>query len=368
MSPNRISMKVLLLVTLLSVFLLSNALPSELELKGQFEEFKMTFGKQYDSQSEHDIRFQYFKDNVAKIERLNSESRHATFAVNKFADMSEEEFKEVYLNEPITAEYAAQSCLAKGVSLSSVEEVGDIPESFDWRTTGKVSPVKDQEQCGSCWTFSTTGVIESAYAIAHNTEAKNLLLSEQAVVDCSHNCSLVNGQSVCNSGCGGGWPWAAVTDVIRWGGLPTESEYPYTGMDGSCQMSGKKLYAAPKSYTCLSGPDQQAGPADEKVLMPTTLMKNGPLSIALNAGMMQFYFGGVMDPFFPNFECSGDSLDHAVLIVGWGIEHSNLWGKLPYWIVKNSWGASWGEEGYVRMYRGEGLCGLNAAVMSVTVN
>jgi len=277
----------------------------------------------------------------------------------------------MYLNTPIPADFAAQSCLAKGVSLPNPERfmATQPPAAFDWRNVnGKsyVSEVKDQGQCGSCWTFSTTGAIESAYAISKNTTA-TLLLSEQAIVDCSQNCSNVDGQSVCNQGCDGGWPWAAVTDVIRWGGLPTEDDYPYTATDGSCVLPGKKVNAAPASYTCLSGPDQQKGPADEAKLMPNVLMSSGPLSIALDATMFQFYYSGVMSPFFPNWECDPTSLDHAVLLIGWGSETSMIWGEQPYWIVKNSWGSDWGESGYVRMYRGEGLCGLNAAVMSVAL-
>jgi len=115
----------------------------------------------------------------------------------------------------------------------------------------------------------------------------------------------------------------------------------------------------------LSGPNQQGAPADETTLMPTVLMQNGPLSIAIDADMVEDYSSGIIDPYFPDEECDPTSLDHAVLIVGWGVESSEIFGDTPYWIVKNSWAASWGENGYFRIYRGEGLCGLNNAVMTV---
>jgi len=324
--------------------------------------FVKTYDRQYATVAEKEHRFENFKQNLKRIEYLNSVSKHATFAVNKFADLSEKEFRDKYLMTPATGDFLAQACLAQGSELTSIPQVKDLPDSFDWRDLGKVTDVKDQGQCGSCWTFSVTGAIESAYAVKNNVNA-TLLLSEQAIVDCSHNCSGVDGESVCNEGCNGGWPWAAVADVVNWGGLPTEDDYPYTAADGSCQISGKTLSAKTTGYTCLSGPDQKGGPADEKTTMASVLMQTGPLSIAVDAGFLfQFYLGGILNPYFPSEECDPNSLDHAVLIVGWGVE-----GTTPYWIVKNSWGASWGESGYLRMFRGEGLCGLNNAVMQINL-
>jgi len=99
--------------------------------------------------------------------------------------------------------------------------------------------------------------------------------------------------------------------------------------------------------------------------MPTILMKNGPLSIALDADLVEDYSSGVIDPYFPSYECDPTSLDHAVLIVGWGVDSSEIFGDTPYWIVKNSWGGDWGENGYFRIYRGQNVCGLANAVMTV---
>lgn len=215
-----------------------------------------------------------------------------------------------------------------------------------------VTPVKDQASCGSCWAFSVTGAIESANAVA----GKGLVgLSEQQLVDCSHACCTVANQQVCNSGCGGGWMWNAMYDVIAWGGLESETAYPYTAMDGACQMKNDtKFSGSLRNYTCLSNPD----PADEDA-MAAILVQKGPLSVAINADMVMSYTGGIITP---GDSCPGTYLNHAVLIVGYGEEDGT-----KYWIVKNSWGSGWGEEGYFRLERGVGACGINNAVVAVLV-
>jgi len=322
-----------------------------------FNEYARKFNKVYSTDTERSTRFENFKATIQKNARLNQLNPTATYGLNKFSDMSDAERKQ-YLSKPISAQAAVLTCLATGVDASRNRFEGRkfaLPASFDWRALGKISPVKDQGQCGSCWTFSTTGAMESAYAVKNNVNATTLL-SEQAIVDCSTGCAPEDGQSVCNQGCNGGWPWTAVSDLMTFGGLPVESDYPYTAADGTCVISGKKLFAKPSNYSCLSGPDQSGGPSDEVTQMPTYLMKGGALSIALNAEMFFSYTSGVMD----STSCEGTQLDHAVLIVGWGVQNN-----VQYWIVKNSWGAAWGESGYVRMARGKNLCGMAAAVMQI---
>jgi C1A family cysteine protease len=345
----------------LALFVVAFAISEEALLANQFTTYMREHNKQYATPEETLIRFQNFKATSERIKKLNSESLHAVFAHNKFSDMSQAEFRSQYLLEKMPADFVAEACLAKGVVKRSVESDVAPPDSIDWVKAGKVSPIKDQQQCGSCWTFSTSGAIESAYAIQQKQDASKLLLSEQAIVDCSLNCSNVDPYGpICNQGCSGGWPWAALTDVIRWQGLPTEDDYPYTATDGTCVLKGKKVFAPPKSYNCLSGPDQKGGPADEKVAMPTALAA-GPLSIALNADMFQSYSSGIINPSDPS-TCVNNQLDHAVLLVGMDTDSS-----VPYWLIKNSWGTSWGEQGYVRMFRGNGLCGVNAGVMQVVL-
>jgi len=341
-------------------------LKDESSLKDGFADYMKKYNKVYADAKEQSVRLQNFRDSLKRIVHKNLVNTKAHYALDKWSDMSREEFRHARLLPKIPAQSAIQSCLATGVD--KVPEYGNVklPDSFDWRDYGKVTPVKDQGQCGSCWTFSVTGVIESFYAIKQQTNA-TLVLSEQAIVDCSHSCSNVDGQSICNQGCNGGWMWTALFDAATWGGLPTEDDYPYHSTDGTCQITGKKLNAPPKNFTCLSGPNQNGSPADETTLMPTVLMKSGPLSIALNADLVEDYSSGVIDPYWPDLECAATSLDHAVLIVGWGVDPGEIWGDTPYWTVKNSWGESWGEDGYFRIFRGAGVCGLNAAVMTITM-
>jgi len=176
--------------------------------------------------------------------------------------------------------------------------------------------------------------------------------SEQMIVDCSHACCEVEGEASCNSGCEGGWMWTAMSDVISWGGVNTEEEYPYVGEDESCKMNNQTLQAKVKNYTCVGTDEGQ---------IAAFLVANGPLSVALNAGLVEDYTTGIIDPWFPTEECDPTTLDHAVLIVGYGVD-TEFDFDTPYWIVKNSWGADWGENGYFRIYRGDGCCGINNAV------
>eukprot|EP01116_Phalansterium_solitarium_P017456 TRINITY_DN4307_c0_g2_i1.p1 TRINITY_DN4307_c0_g2~~TRINITY_DN4307_c0_g2_i1.p1 ORF type:complete len:362 (-),score=144.39 TRINITY_DN4307_c0_g2_i1:439-1485(-) len=272
--------------------------------------------------------------------------------VNEFTDMTRAEFLNSgrVMKKKFVAGQDATSCLAHGVTSETLGKLRaqDIPTSFDWRTKGVVSPVQNQGGCGSCWAFSTAAVLESAWAVKTGNLTK---LSEQEIVDCSTACISEDNQQVCNQGCNGGWPWAALDDIVSWGGLMTESEYPYTGMDGTCGRKQSQTIEPPKNYTCLSGPNY-ANETD----MASFLYANGPLSISMDAGLLQFYFGGIIHPRLG--DCSKTHLDHAILIVGYGVS-----GTDEYWIVRNSWGEDWGEKGYFRIVRGKGACGLNAGVV-----
>jgi len=148
---------------------------------------------------------------------------------------------------------------------------------------------------------------------------------------------------------------------MAWGGLETETQYPYAGVTGTCHNNSKYYIAPIKNYTCLSGPD----PADETQLQ-AFVYQNGPVSIALDATLLMDYSSGIINPYFPNYQCDPTVLDHALMIVGWGQE-SDWFGVTPFWIVKNSWGPSWGENGYFRIYRGENLCGIANAVSAVVM-
>jgi len=262
--------------------------------------------------------------------------------VNAFADITTEEFKNTYLSKypavrdpsaPVAPEVSAQALKA-------------VPPSFDWREKGAVTPVKNQGQCGSCWSFSTTGNVEGQRFLAGNSLTS---LSEQNLVDCDHECMEYENQQACDAGCDGGLQPNAYSYIIKTGGIDTEASYAYTAADGSCSFSKDNIGAKISNWTMVSTDETQ---------MAAYLVQHGPLAIAADAAEWQFYFGGVFD-----IPC-GDTLDHGILIVGYGNETTIFGHHVDYWIVKNSWGATWGEQGYLKIQRGVGKCGLNTFVSS----
>lgn len=218
----------------------------------------------------------------------------------------------------------------------------DFPKEKNWVDEGAVTPVKNQGSCGSCWAFSVAGNMEGVYKVAHGELPS---LSEQQLVDCDHDCMEYKGQKSCDSGCNGGLMPNAMAYGIR-EGMTTEAEYPYTGKAGTCQYTtgqGKYRFS---EWRAVNGTD-----AD----MVAALNEVGPLSVGVDANMWQFYMGGVF-----NLPC-GKSLNHGVLLVGYGVKGA----KKEFWIIKNSWGAGWGEKGYIRLIREKDKCGVDNFVNTI---
>jgi cathepsin F len=302
-----------------------------------FEDFKKRFGVQYKNMLEESYRFNVFEDNLETIKFLQEhELGTATYGVTQFADLTPDEFRKRHLTPAWDQSEDRRLVPAKIPKVT-------LPTDYDWRHYNAVTSVKNQGSCGSCWAFSVTGNIEGQWAIQ---KKKLVPLSEQELVDCDK----------LDSGCNGGLPSYAYTEIQRLGGLETETDYPYKGRDESCELKTQDIRVYINGSLNISKDENE---------MAAWLYKNGPMSIGINAFAMQFYFGGVSHPW--KIFCSPDSLDHGVLIVGYGIEKSIIFGDTPYWLVKNSWGTWWGEKGYYLVYRGDGTCGLNNMVSSAII-
>jgi len=281
------------------------------------------FGKTYPTE-EVGLRFSAFSANMKMIEEHNAKKLGWWMSVNEFTDLSPEEFSATY-----TGYLPRQNEYSRSRNAHVVPEGQIFADSVDWRTKGAVTPVKDQGQCGSCWAFSTTGSVEGAVFLKSGTLTS---LSEQELVDCAGSAG--------NQGCNGGLMDDAFEFIIKNGGLASEASYPYKAKDGTCQKK-------PSVSTITGYKDITKG--DETGLLSAVNIE--PTSIAVDAAAgWQTYGGGIMAGL------CGKSLDHGVLAVGYGAD-----GSQNYWIVKNSWGSSWGESGYIRLARGKNECGLAQA-------
>jgi cathepsin F len=333
----------LAVVALLALFALSYAQEFDLTLshKELFAQYVAHFNVSFAHDHERIARYNIFTENLGKIEELNQDAknkgRNTRFGLNKFSLMSQEEFRAMYLNSKMPASWIPTAD-APFAPLAPQAELDGLPKSWDWRTIKPpvVTQVKNQGQCGSCYTFSTIGNVEGVWALAGHPL---VALSEQNLMDCDHTCI----QGVCDGGCNGGLMENAFTWVIKNGGLESEADYPYEGYNDKCRFSKSKIAASITNYTFIN---------KTAVQMQAFLYKNGPISIAADATLWQYYITGVF--YFP----CGTSLDHGILIVGWGVETDMFGQTMPYWIVKNSWGADWGMDGYILVERGDDRCGL----------
>jgi len=295
-----------------------------------FDEHSKLFGLKFSSPEEEAARRAVFAFNDKKIQEHNAKGESWTMGHNAFSTLTSDEFASTYIG----GWRGKQRVNPVATELLSVD-AETLPSSVDWTTKGAVTPVKNQGQCGSCWSFSTTGSVEGAHFLA---TGHLVSLSEQQLVDCSG--------SYGNMGCNGGLMDSAFKYIIAEGGLCSEASYPYTGSDGTCKSSSCQKVATISSYKDV--------PVDSNDAMMAALAQQ-PVSIAIEADQMsfQFYSGGVMS------SSCGTQLDHGVLAVGYG----SLNGQ-DYYKVKNSWGASWGMSGYILLGRGssynggEGQCGM----------
>lgn len=278
-----------------------------------YQTWKVKNKRLYTSQKEDDTKLQVFYGNYKKvIEHQRNESRTWDMGFTEFMDLTAEEFKEKYLN------------LKVNLTQDNVVELPTVglQDGVNWVTQGAVTPVKNQGQCGSCYTFSATGALEGlAFISGRGLQS----FSEQELLDCTGNFG--------NNGCHGGWPRNNFKFVMSYG-IMNENQYPYQGYQYQCRYSQG-------NYRISNYADVPAGNLQQLA----AAVSRQPVSIAVDASNWQLYTGGVLT------QC-GTNLDHAVLLVGYTSQ---------YWIVKNSWGPGWGSQGYIYLGGGN-TCGLaNAA-------
>jgi C1A family cysteine protease len=290
------------------------------EIESAFLGYITQFGKSYATMAEYEHRLAQFAQKHSFINGHNATEESYKLGHNKFSDWTQAEYEAILTYKPEL--YKPDNF----VQLESQPILGAV----DYRNGSCLNAVQDQGQCGSCWAFSATASMETAYCQAHGTLGK---YAEQELVDCVKLCF----------GCNGGNA-ALAWNYLKTHAEMTEASYPYTARDGTCQYSSSNNTGVNATATNNVTPND---PAAMKKALDTTIM-----SVAIQANQLSFqlYSSGI----FTNTNC-GTQLDHATNVVGWGTS-----GSMDYWIMRNSWGSSWGEDGYMRLeiVAGDGLCGI----------
>ena len=301
------------------------------EFINRFMEWVEHYSVKFVSDKHFDTVYQKWVSNDKFIEETNNKNLSYVLGHNQFSGMDGDEFKK-YLG-------FSGNLNIRNFEKQEVDKYFTIPKSVNWVENGAVTQVKDQGQCGSCWSFSTTGALEGAYYIKYG---ELMEFSEQQLVDCDN---YKNGGR--DMGCNGGLMDNAFTWIGKNGGLCTESDYPYvsgvTKTSGTCQKTCKAVSNS-KVATFVD-----VLPSSDVAMM--TALSQQPVSIAIEADQREFqlYKSGIFTG-----QC-GAKLDHGVLAVGYGPD---------YYLVKNSWGTSWGDGGYIKLglgpefNNGDGQCGM----------
>ena len=294
------------------------ALASSLRYENTFNSYEARFGKNYINEAERAFRSKVFAYNMDWVAKVNAEGHPYTVGVTPFADMTNQEF----------ATSKMCGCMLKPTMTKPATPIMDAaPEEIDWREKGAVNPVKNQASCGSCWAFSAVGALEGGNFVANG---KLVSLSEQQLVDCDPK----------SHGCNGGLMTNAFA-YVKEHGLCSEEAYPYHAKDEDCKDTQCE------SIIKIAGYEEV--PSMDGAALKQAVAK-APVSVAVEAdsAVFQMYKTGVIDS-----TACGTSLNHGVVAVGYTAD---------YWIVRNSWGPSWGDNGYLKIaYKetGAGICGIN---------
>lgn len=293
-----------------------------------FSAYLKEFGKSY-AGDEYILRESIFQERLADMLEHNAGHHAYTLAVNNFFDLTDTEisaFRGYKKGKPGLS--GAVSAEAPRLTLA---DVAALPDSVDWRTSGAVTAVKNQGSCGSCWAFASTETLESHWFLK---TGKSVTLAPQQLVDCTPNPQHCGGTGGCE-GATAELAYQYLTNLTKNGGLTSESNYPYRARDGKCNDANVPSVAAVSGFVRLT-----ENSYDEVM---NAVANIGPLAVAVDASHWSFYGGGIFNG------CSNNAnidIDHLVQLVGYGVEKDT-----PYWLVRNSWGASWGESGYIRLMR-----------------
>ncbi|TVT99654.1 hypothetical protein EJB05_27969 [Eragrostis curvula] len=293
-------------------------------MKVRHEKWMAEHGRTYKDEAEKARRFEVFKANVDFIHRSNAAGdKKYTLGLNKFADITRDEFTAMYTGfKPVQA--GPKKLL--GFKYENIT-LSDDNQEVDWRQKGAVTGIKNQGQCGCCWAFSAVAAIEGLYQI---TSGQLASLSEQQLLDCSTNGN--------NNGCSGGVMNDAFQYIVDNGGITTEEAYPYTEQQGMCQSV--------QPAVTISG--YQNVPAEDENALAAAVA-NQPVSVGVDASDFHLYQQGIMTA-----DGCGENINHAVTAIGYGRADDGT----QYWLLKNQWGETWGEGGYMRLQRGVGACGI----------
>ena len=306
-----------------------------------FQRFIKKYEKKYNSINEFLARYEVFKRNFISIsDETNSSYKKG---ITKFSDLTEQEFKNIYLN----LNYDAMAVANFNPFHPKISNT--TPDSLDWRDLNRVTSVKNQGACGAAWAFSTVGNLEGLYAGHYGVL---LELSQSVIIDCDTN----------DSGCNEGLMQYAF-DWLKNNGIMTENDYPYKGYKDTCKIEIDKCINMQITGFEKLGSDSSIISCCDEEEMKEFLYDRGPLSVAFNANPLQTYSSGIID--LSSSACPSSGINHCALLVGYGKDSST---GLDYWIVKNSWGKVWGESGYFRIRRGNGTCGINCYVITATVS
>ncbi|XP_026945841.1 cathepsin W [Sagmatias obliquidens] len=332
--------------------------PQPLELKEVFTLFQIQYNRSYSHPAEHARRLDIFARNLAKAQQLQEEDLGtAEFGVTPFSDLTEEEFGQLYGHQRVAGEAPSVS-----QKVGSEEWGQSVPLTCDWRKkAGIISPIRNQQNCNCCWAMAAAGNIEALWAIKND---QSLEVSVQELLDCDR----------CGNGCKGGFVWDAFITVLNNSGLASDKDYPFKGNSKPhrCQAKKHKKVAWIQDFIMLQ-------PCEQRIAR--YLATQGPITVTINMKLLQQYQKGVIKA--TSTTCDPQLVDHSVLLVGFGksksVEgrqaeaissrsHPHPRYSNPYWILKNSWGANWGEEGYFRLHRGSNTCGITKYPLTARVD